>query len=136
MKARRERREPLAAAALAVLDLTPASVRSGLILPGWNGPMSDMTLSEVLRANKIVGPTVHDLRSSFRDWAGDCTGFARETMGDPTLSQQLFPIAKAQAEAETEPDRMADHLRRGAVAFGLEQLHQARPRSAGRPAAR
>lgn len=55
--------------------------------------MSDMTLSEVLRANKIVGPTVHDLRSSFRDWAGDRTGFARETM-EEALSHRVGDAAE------------------------------------------
>lgn len=80
MKGGRDHYEPLSGAALALLNETPASVRSGLIFPGWNGPMSDMTLSKVLKANKIEGATVHGFRSSFRDWAGDCTSFARETM--------------------------------------------------------
>lgn len=80
MKGAREHHEPLSRAAMDILNTIPADIRSGLIFPGWNGPMSDMTLAKVLKANKIENVTVHGFRSSFRDWAGDCTGFARETM--------------------------------------------------------
>lgn len=78
MKAGKEHREPLSRAAIELLDSIPREVRSGLIFPGWNGPLSDMTLSKVLRANKISNATVHGFRSSFRDWAGDCTHHPRE----------------------------------------------------------
>ena len=39
-----------------------------------------MTMSLVLRRMKIDGATVHGFRSSFRDWAGNCTNFPREVV--------------------------------------------------------
>ena len=40
--------------------------------------MSTMAMEMVLRRMKIQGATVHGFRSSFRDWAGECTEFPRE----------------------------------------------------------
>lgn len=37
-----------------------------------------MALEMVLRRMKIENATVHGFRSSFRDWAGECTSFPRE----------------------------------------------------------
>lgn len=88
MKGGREHRGPLAAPALEVLDLIPAETRRGLIFAGWNGQLSDMSLSKVLRTNGFEGPTVDGFRSSFRDWAGDCTTFARETI-EEALAHQI-----------------------------------------------
>ena len=128
MKAGREHREPLSAAALAILDLTPACVRSGLIFPGWNGPMSDMTLSKVLRANKIVGPTVHGFRSSFRDWAGDCTGFARETM-EEALSHRVGDAAEQAYRRRTALEKRRDLMTAWAdfcTGAAVNNVHQLR----------
>lgn len=88
MKGGREHHEPLSAAAIEALDRIPRNVRSGLIFPGWNGPLSDMTLGRVLKVNDYGAVTVHGFRSSFRDWAGDCTSFARETM-EEALSHRI-----------------------------------------------
>lgn len=46
-----------------------------LIFPGLKGPMSDATLSKMLRTNGGGEYTVHGFRSAFRDWAAD-SGFA------------------------------------------------------------
>jgi integrase len=88
MKGGREHREPLSAPALEVLNLIPTEARRGIIFAGWNGQLSDMSLSKVLRTNGFDGPTVHGFRSSFRDWAGDCTTYARETI-EEALSHQI-----------------------------------------------
>ncbi|CAN7166281.1 tyrosine-type recombinase/integrase [Brevundimonas sp. LjRoot202] len=88
MKGGREHQEPLSAAALAVLERIPSEARKGIIFAGWNGQLSDMSLSKVLRTNGIEGATVHGFRSSFRDWAGDCTTYARETI-EEALSHQI-----------------------------------------------
>ena len=51
----------------------------GLVFPSPKGkPLSDMTLTKVLRDAKIAKVTVHGFRSSFRDWAADETNFPRE----------------------------------------------------------
>ena len=79
MKAGREHRVPLCARALAILDeariLRDAT---GLVFPGTRrGPLSDMTLSKLLR-DLGIDAVPHGFRSSFRDWAGESTSFPRE----------------------------------------------------------
>ena len=76
MKAGKEHRTPLSAEALAVLrDAWDISGPEGLIFPAKRSgaAMSDMTLTEVLRRLEIPS-TAHGMRSSFRDWAAECSG--------------------------------------------------------------
>jgi integrase len=62
---------PLSAAALKVLDRAKTLSGSGLLfLPA--------TQSNRVRALLPKGCTVHGFRSTFSDWAGDCTEFAHE----------------------------------------------------------
>ncbi len=73
MKAGREHRIPLSAAAMDVLEQAKpfADNRAGLVFPGATGrPMSDSTLSKLLRENS-VGAVPHGFRSSFRSWCSD-----------------------------------------------------------------
>ena len=82
MKAGAEHRVPLSDAALAVLEQAQIlRDRSGLVFPSvlrQGKPMSDMTLTKVLRDNGLADQTtVHGLRSTFRDWCAD-TGKPRE----------------------------------------------------------
>jgi integrase len=84
MKAKAEHRIPLTDAALAILRAAwpPEATEkpaSGLVFPGGtkSAPLSDVAVSKALRA-AAEGVTVHGCRSSFRDWAGDASGFARE----------------------------------------------------------
>ena len=82
MKAGLEHRVPLSDAALSVLEQAEIlRDRSGLIFPSAlrpGKPMSDMTLTKVLRDNGLADrTTVHGLRSTFRDWCAD-TGKPRE----------------------------------------------------------
>lgn len=75
MKMDQEHQVPLSEAAFLILRqakehsvVKPAS----LIFPGLRQkPLSDMTLSKVLKANGGHGFTVHGFRSSFRDWAAE-----------------------------------------------------------------
>jgi integrase len=77
MKARREHRIPLSEPALAILTAMAVD-RSGCLFPGDRGPkMAEASMWTILR-DMGVGGTVHGLRSSFRDWAGDETNFPRE----------------------------------------------------------
>ena len=50
------------------------------IFPGAKAkaPMSDMTLSKVIRRMGRRDITVHGFRSSFRDWAAETTSYPRE----------------------------------------------------------
>ena len=57
---------------------------SGLIFPSPMRPgqtLSDMTLTKVLRATGLAEKaTVHGFRSSFRDWAAECTSAPHAVM--------------------------------------------------------
>jgi integrase len=74
MKGGREHRVPLTESALAILT-AQAEVRddSGLIFHGHRHgtPMSDMTLTAVLRRMGRGDLTAHGFRSTFRDWCAD-----------------------------------------------------------------
>ncbi len=79
MKAGRAHRVPLSSHALAVLDAAQELADgSGLVFPSVQGRvLSDNTLSKLLRDLGI--PAVpHGMRSSFRDWAAECTDAPRE----------------------------------------------------------
>jgi integrase len=78
MKAEKEHRVPLNEGALAVLEQIPPDIREGLIFPGLKGPLTDMALSMVMRKMGVKDATPHGFRSSFKDWAMDCTSFADE----------------------------------------------------------
>ena len=85
MKGSLEHRVPLSDAALAVLRAA-GKLRdgSGLIFPSptrSGQPLSDMTLTKVLRATGLADrATVHGFRSSFRDWAAECTSAPHAVM--------------------------------------------------------
>ena len=75
MKAGREHRVPLSTRAMAILDRM-AEIRTGaLVFPGQRRrrPLSGAAMGALVPA-----ATIHGFRSSFRDWAGEETSFARE----------------------------------------------------------
>lgn len=102
MKAKREHRVPLSPAAVALLESmqTGGNNPAALIFPGSRldpetleyRPLSNMSMSMLLRRMKHEEITVHGFRSTFRDWAGEATTFQREvaeaalahTVGDST----------------------------------------------------
>ena len=60
---------------------TAEIIRTGdHLFPGRKAgrPLSHMALDTTLKRLKVEGVTVHGFRSSFRDWAGECTAFPRE----------------------------------------------------------
>ena len=75
MKSGREHRVPLSIQAVAVLKEAMALMDgSGLVFPGLNGPLSDMTLTKLLRGNGLaVKATVHGFRTSFKTWCMETT---------------------------------------------------------------
>ena len=78
MKGRQPHRVPLPAPAVAILnELVKLKDGSGLVFLGTklNTPMSDMTLTAVLRRMGRGELTVHGFRSTFRDWAAETTGY-------------------------------------------------------------
>ncbi len=88
MKAGREHRVPLSEPAIELLADLP---RDGdLVFPGARAgrPLSDMSLSAVLRRMDRNDITVHGFRSTFRDWCADTTSFPREVC-EHALAHQL-----------------------------------------------
>ena len=79
IKAGREHRVPLAPRALAILaEAEELAEGSGLIFPSPRGKvLSDMTLSKLVRELGIQA-VPHGFRSSFRDWAAECSDAPRE----------------------------------------------------------
>lgn len=78
MKAGKEHRVPLSAAALDVLTRTPRMGGSDLVFTApRGGPLSDMTLSAVTRRMK-VDAVPHGFRSTFRDWSAERTAYPSE----------------------------------------------------------
>ena len=79
MKNGLEHRVPLSDQAMDVLRLAEELVSdSGLVFPSVTGrPLSDATVSKLLRENSVAA-VPHGMRSSFRDWAAECSDAPRE----------------------------------------------------------
>jgi integrase len=75
MKLRKEHRVPLSVPAVALLK--SLDVQGDLIFPGnkHKRPLSNATMSKVLRNAQPAKLTVHGMRSSFRDWCAEATNF-------------------------------------------------------------
>jgi integrase len=78
MKGGRQHRVPLSDAAMNVLKRIEVK-RGELLFPGAKRgrPLSDVTLEKVTKRIR-ADITPHGFRSTFRDWAAECTNFARE----------------------------------------------------------
>jgi integrase len=81
MKGGREHRVPLSDRAIAILAEVQRARLSDFVFPGFKRgqPLSHVALQAVLKRAQ-VDATVHGFRSSFRDWAGDSTAFARDVV--------------------------------------------------------
>jgi integrase len=94
MKSGREHRVPLTLRALEIIERAETIRVGEFVFPGQRRgrPLSPMSMQLVLRRMRVENATVHGFRSSFRDWAGECTAFPREvaegalahTIGDET----------------------------------------------------
>ena len=81
MKAGLEHRVPLSRRALKIVKQAMHDDPDGdFLFPGQvpTKPLSTMALKMVLRRMKVDNATVHGFRSSFRDWAAECTNFSNE----------------------------------------------------------
>lgn len=86
---------PLSDRAVAILKGLPRVKGSPFLFPGRTSKksLSNMAMLELLRGMRD-GLTVHGFRSSFRDWAGENTNFAREV-----IEQAMAHRLKDKAEA-------------------------------------
>lgn len=75
---RREHKVRLSGAAVALLKALPRFVDNDLVFPApRGGDLSDMTLGAVIKRMGIAA-TQHGFRSTFRDWAAECTHHPRD----------------------------------------------------------
>ena len=104
MKAGREHTIPLTDRAVVILASLP---RTGdFVFPGARDgkPLSNMALLEQLRGLDANGYRVHGFRSTFRDWAGDCTTFERGVI-EHALAHGLADKTEAAYRRSTALDK-------------------------------
>jgi len=95
MKATKAHRVPLSHSALAVLANMGAVKPGGFVFPNDKGrAMSDMVFKALFERMQAGHITAHGFRSSFRDWAGDATTFAREDI-EAALAHRIADKAEA-----------------------------------------
>jgi len=101
MKASKEHRVPLSDAAVTIITKMQKCQLGELVFPGTkeNAPISDMSMTAVLRRMGRGDLTVHGFRSTFRDWCSESTAYPRE-------------VAEM-ALAHTIPDKVEAAYRRG-----------------------
>ena len=80
MKSKRDHRVPLSDEAVAILEALPG--RTGIVFKGQlrGGALAKMALAGVLARMKRGDVTVHGFRSTFCDWARDCTSTSRDVV--------------------------------------------------------
>src|SRR5262245_33129406 len=78
MKARREHRVPLSKQAMALLAKLPREDGECLFIGARQGQSLGRTTLARALTKAGVRATVHGFRSSFRDWAAECTSYPRE----------------------------------------------------------
>ena len=102
MKSGREHRVPISIQAVAVLkEAADLMDGSGLVFPGLNGPLSDMTLTKLLRDNSLADrATVHGFRTSFKTWCMETTD-TPWAVGEAALAHTLGNSTE-QAYARTD----------------------------------
>ncbi|MDT9012243.1 integrase arm-type DNA-binding domain-containing protein [Novosphingobium sp. APW14] len=91
MKARETHVVPLSAPTVALLrrrwDERASDI--GLVFSkDGKKPISDMTMTKLLRDDGISGVTVHGFRSAFTDWSSECTEYPKE-VADKALAHKL-----------------------------------------------
>jgi integrase len=118
MKAGKEHRVPLTPESIACLG--PKRAEAALVFeseakPGK--PISDMSMTAVLRRMGRDEITVHGFRSTFRDWAGETTGFPREV-----IEAALAHGIKDKAEAAYARSDLFDKRRKLMEAWAYQAI--------------
>lgn len=96
MKAEKEHRVALSDAAIKLLKALPRTDDDVLVFPSSKvgRPMSDMTLTAVLRRMKRGDITAHGFRSTFRDWAAESTNYPSD-MAEMALAHSISDKVEA-----------------------------------------
>ena len=94
MKAGKEHRIPLTDDAIKLLNNLPHFEGSNYLFTApKGGPISDMTISAVCRRMEVKA-VPHGFRSTFRDWAAECTNYPRE-VAEQALAHTLSSAVEA-----------------------------------------
>ncbi|NPU65384.1 integrase arm-type DNA-binding domain-containing protein [Bradyrhizobium sp. 83012] len=82
MKASKEHRVPLSAAALAIVETVRTEPGDAHVFPGGkrDKPLSNMAMLALLDRMGRSDLTAHGFRSTFRDWAAECTNYPNEVV--------------------------------------------------------
>ncbi|WEJ32177.1 site-specific integrase [Devosia sp. SD17-2] len=96
MKSGKEHEVPLSDRAVAILEGQRQKATSDLVFEGGKegAAISDTAMVKILRESGAGDATLHGLRSSFRDWAGDETQYPRDV-----AEAALAHVIKDKAEA-------------------------------------
>jgi integrase len=97
MKARRDHRVPLNAAAVALLKALPRDIEGEFVFmsPQVKGkPLSNMAMLKTLELMKRDDLTVHGFRSTFRDWAAETTSYP-DTVVEMALAHTVSNAVEA-----------------------------------------
>lgn len=105
MKAKRDHDVPLSDAATAILEMQRKVSRGDYVFEGQTAakPLSNMSMTMLLRRMKREDLTVHGFRSTFRDWCGD-NGMER-TLAEAALAHTLQNKAEAAYARSTMVER-------------------------------
>jgi integrase len=82
MKASKEHRVPLSASALAIIETLRKEQGGAHLFPGGkrDKPLSNMAMLALLDRMGRSDLTAHGFRSTFRDWAAECTNYPNEVV--------------------------------------------------------
>lgn len=98
MKGRKEFQIPLSARAAEIVDSIPEDGDD--VFQAWDGTLSENAMLKLLERMGHGNVTVHGFRSSFRDWAGNETQFAREVI-EEAMSHRIKDKAEASYRRST-----------------------------------
>ena len=108
MKTGKEHRVPLSDRAIAIIDeLAPVRGESGNLFPGLRGNLRDRAMLDLLERMNRKDLTVHGFRSTFRDWAAECTNFPNEV-----VEMALAHVVRNKVEAAYRRGDLFDKRRR------------------------
>jgi integrase len=131
---RRDHDVPLSTAAIAVLETMKTLSHSDVIFPGERSPFMYRNAMNELAQQIQPGIVAHGFRSTFRDWAGDETSYAREVaeaalahkVGDAT--EQAYRRRKALAKRRKMMQAWADWCSRpSGQVLNMKQDKRQRP---------
>ena len=112
MKSGRSHTVPMSERVLEIYKEMRLTSVSEFVFPGNkpNRPLSNMSMSMLLRRMGYDDVTVHGFRSSFRDWAGDCTSFSRE-VAEAALSHAVGDVVERSYRRKSAIEKRRELMR-------------------------